>query len=85
MARICIKNALFYGSSKMSSLILPWCTFTEPEVAHVGLYPHDMIEKNVKFETFRKDFKDMDRSICEGATQGFVKVRYPYCTPTMRN
>jgi pyruvate/2-oxoglutarate dehydrogenase complex dihydrolipoamide dehydrogenase (E3) component len=32
MARICVKNALFFGKSRFSDLIIPWCTFTEPEI-----------------------------------------------------
>lgn len=38
MARIAIKNALFFGSEKFSELIVPWATYTEPEISHVGLY-----------------------------------------------
>lgn len=38
MARLVIRNALFFGSGKMSSLIIPWVTYTDPEIAHVGLY-----------------------------------------------
>ena len=74
MARICIKNSLFYGSDKFSSLIVPWCTFTEPEVAHVGLYPADLEEKGIAYETLRKDFDDNDRNRTEGETTGFVKI-----------
>ncbi|HYN20420.1 MAG TPA: mercuric reductase, partial [Thermoanaerobaculia bacterium] len=37
-ARIVIQNALFFGRSKASALTIPWCTFTTPEIAHVGLY-----------------------------------------------
>lgn len=36
------QNALFFGRAKFSSLLVPWCTYTEPEVAHVGLYEKDM-------------------------------------------
>lgn len=42
MARLVIRNTLFFGKEKFSSLIIPWCTYTEPEVAHVGLYASDM-------------------------------------------
>jgi len=42
MARMVIKNALYFGSEKLSNLIIPWCTYTEPEVAHVGLYGHEL-------------------------------------------
>lgn len=39
MARYVIRNALFFGSMKYSEVIMPWCTYTDPEIAHVGLYP----------------------------------------------
>ena len=42
------------GKAKFSDLLIPWATFTEPEVAHVGLYPRDMKAKNVAFDTYVK-------------------------------
>lgn len=74
MARICIQNALFFGSAKFSQIIMPWCTFTEPEIAHVGLYPRDLHQRKIKFDTFVKEFSENDRSVCEGNTIGFVKI-----------
>mgnify|MGYP003385668507 CR=1 FL=1 len=74
MARICIKNALFFGADKFSKLIVPWCTYTDPEIAHVGLYAADLDEKCVPFETFTRHFDDNDRAVCEGTTSGFVKI-----------
>lgn len=41
-ARYAIRNALFYGKLKVQDIILPWCTYTDPEVAHVGKYPHEL-------------------------------------------
>ena len=41
MARIVIRNALFKGRAKASALVIPWCTYTSPEIAHVGLYPKE--------------------------------------------
>lgn len=74
MARIVIRNALFFGKAKFSDLLIPWATFTEPEVAHVGLYPRDMEAKKIAFDTFTKEFSDNDRAILEGETEGFVKI-----------
>ena len=37
-AKIVVQNALFFGRKKLSSLVMPWCTYTDPEIAHVGLY-----------------------------------------------
>ncbi|CAM9994676.1 unnamed protein product, partial [Hapterophycus canaliculatus] len=74
MARIVIRNALFFGKAKFSDLLIPWATFTEPEVAHVGLYPRDMEAKNIAYDTYTKQFEDNDRAILEGQTEGFVKI-----------
>jgi len=74
MARIVVRNALFLGTSKVSKLIVPWCTYTQPEIAHVGSYESDLIKAGVKFQSFKIDFKDVDRSILDGDDIGFVKV-----------
>ncbi len=74
MARIVIQNALFMGRKKVSALTIPWATFTEPEVAHVGMYEKDAREKGIEVDTFRRDFKDVDRAIADGETEGFVKI-----------
>ncbi|CAN0047251.1 unnamed protein product [Discosporangium mesarthrocarpum] len=74
MARIVIRNALFFGKAKFSSLLIPWATFTEPEVAHVGLYPRDLDGRKIAYDTFTKEFADNDRAILEGQTTGFVKI-----------
>jgi len=74
MARIVIRNALFFGRSRFSSLLIPWSTFTFPEVAHVGLYPRDLEEKGIKYTTFTKQFSEVDRAILDGTTEGFVKI-----------
>ncbi len=74
MARIVIRNALFFGKSTLSSLVVPWCTYTSPEVAHVGLYERDLRERGIEFTTFRSEFHDVDRAICDSATHGFVKI-----------
>ena len=47
-ARIVIQNALFLGRKKASALTMPWCTYTDPEIAHVGLYEPDARERGSK-------------------------------------
>lgn len=74
MARIAIRNALFYGRDKFSNLLIPWATFTDPEVAHVGLYEKDLQDRDIDYSTFMKEFDDVDRAILESETKGFVKV-----------
>ena len=74
MARIALRNALFFGRDKFSDLLIPWATYTDPEVAHVGLYEKDLEEKEIPYQTFRKDFDHVDRAILEEACNGFVKI-----------
>ena len=73
-ARLVIRNALFFGRDKFSNFIIPWTTYTEPEVAHVGLYEKDLKEQNIEFLTFSREFADVDRGIVDGETEGFVKI-----------
>jgi pyruvate/2-oxoglutarate dehydrogenase complex dihydrolipoamide dehydrogenase (E3) component len=77
-ARIVIQNALFsvagLGRKRLSSLIMPWCTYTHPEVAHVGLYQADADAKGLETQTFMQRLDDVDRAIADGETEGFVKV-----------
>ncbi len=74
MARIVLQNALFFGRAKVSKLVIPWCTYTDPEVAHVGLYEHEAREKGVAVQTFVQPMEEVDRAVLDGDTDGFVKV-----------
>ena len=72
-ARIVIQNALFLGRKKASSLTMPWCTYTDPEIAHVGLYEHDARVRGVELDTYVREFKEVDRAVLDGEEEGFVK------------
>ncbi|MCC7338755.1 MAG: mercuric reductase [Pirellulaceae bacterium] len=74
MARIVIQNALFKGRKKASSLVIPWSTYTSPEIAHVGLYEHQAKEKNIEIDTYVQKFHEVDRAILESEENGFVKI-----------
>ena len=74
MARIVIQNALFMGRAKASALTIPWCTYTSPEIAHVGLYERDAQAQGIEIDTYIQHFADIDRAILAGETEGFVKV-----------
>ncbi len=74
MARIVIQNALFKGRAKASALTIPWCTYTSPEVAHVGLAEHDARERGIAIDTYVQVLADVDRAILEGEDEGFVKI-----------
>ena len=74
MARIVIQNALFKGRAKVSSLIIPWATYTSPEIAHVGLYEKDAKDKGIEIDTFTQDLSQVDRAILDSETEGLVRV-----------
>jgi len=74
-ARLVIRNALFKGRKKHSDLLVPWCTYTQPEIAHVGLYEQEARERyGDAVATFTQKFNEIDRSMLEGHEKGFVKV-----------
>jgi pyruvate/2-oxoglutarate dehydrogenase complex dihydrolipoamide dehydrogenase (E3) component len=74
MARLVIRNALFFGRDNVSNLVIPWATYTDPEVAHVGLYEKDLHDRNIPYSTFTREFADVDRAIVDSDTDGFVKI-----------
>ncbi|MHB2025956.1 MAG: mercuric reductase [Elusimicrobiota bacterium] len=74
MARVAIQNALFAGRKKASSLVIPWCTYTDPEVAHVGLYEKEAHSSGIRTRTFTQALKDVDRAVLDGQGEGFVKI-----------
>lgn len=74
MARIVIQNALFFGRAKASRLVIPWCTYTDPEVAHVGMYERDAKEKGLATETLTVQLGEVDRAVLDGEEDGLLKV-----------
>ena len=73
-ARIVIQNTLFLGRKKLSKLIIPWCTYTEPEIAHVGLSERDAHEQAIAIDTYIQPLANVDRAITDGEAEGFVKI-----------
>ncbi len=73
-ARIAVQNALFYGRAKASALVIPWCTYTDPEIAHVGLSEQDAAMQGIAIQTFVQEFRYVDRAVLDGDTDGFVKI-----------
>jgi len=79
MAQIVIQNALFphpfgLGYANADSLVMPWCTFTEPEIAHVGLYEADAKKKGIEVETYTFKLDEVDRAILDGDEEGFARI-----------
>jgi pyruvate/2-oxoglutarate dehydrogenase complex dihydrolipoamide dehydrogenase (E3) component len=74
MARLALRNAFFFGRGKASSLVIPWCTFTDPEVAHVGLYEDEARKRGHDVVTHTVNLEEVDRAVLDGATEGFARV-----------
>ncbi len=73
-ARIVVRNALFFGRQRLSALTIPWCTYTDPEIAHVGLYVRQAHNQGISVKTFTIPMHDVDRAIADGEEAGFVKI-----------
>ena len=83
-SRAVIQNALFPGPKKrLSKLVIPWCTYTDPEIAHVGLYPHQAESQGTAVDTWEVAMADVDRAITDGETEGFLKVHCKKGTDTI--
>lgn len=79
MAQIVIQNALFphplgLGYAKTDSLTIPWATYTNPEIAHVGLYETEAKDKGIEVDTFTFKLDEVDRAVLDGEDQGFARV-----------
>jgi pyruvate/2-oxoglutarate dehydrogenase complex dihydrolipoamide dehydrogenase (E3) component len=79
MARIVLRNALFFDRlpirrARMSQLVIPWCTYTDPEVAHIGLTASQAHERGVAIDTIRRELAEVDRAVLDGETDGFALV-----------
>jgi pyruvate/2-oxoglutarate dehydrogenase complex dihydrolipoamide dehydrogenase (E3) component len=73
-ARIVIANALFKGRQKSTALTIPWCTYTDPEIAHVGMYEQEAVGKGLEVTTLTITLSDVDRAVLDGETDGFARV-----------
>jgi pyruvate/2-oxoglutarate dehydrogenase complex dihydrolipoamide dehydrogenase (E3) component len=73
-ARMVIANALFMGRQKASLMTIPWCTYTDPEIAHVGMYEREATEKGIEVTTFTVPFSEVDRALLDGESRGFARI-----------
>lgn len=73
-ARMAVHNGLQGTQKRHSQLIIPWCTFCDPEIAHVGLQVWQASEKSIPVKTFTVMMQDVDRAITDGQDAGFVKI-----------
>lgn len=75
-ARAVLRNAFFFGRTRVSQMVMPWVTFTDPEIAHVGFYEADARAAGFDVATITEHFNDNDRAILDGETEGFARVHY---------
>jgi pyruvate/2-oxoglutarate dehydrogenase complex dihydrolipoamide dehydrogenase (E3) component len=73
-AHIVVRNALFRGRQRLSALTAPWCTYTDPQVAHVGLYVRQARAQGIPVKTYTVPMHDVVRAITDGEEIGFVKI-----------
>jgi pyruvate/2-oxoglutarate dehydrogenase complex dihydrolipoamide dehydrogenase (E3) component len=73
-AKSVVQNAFFFGRIRVSKLVVPWCTYTDPELAHVGLSGHSAEQRGVSIDTYTVPFSDNDRARTDGQTEGFVRI-----------
>lgn len=73
-ARIATRNALSARRERLSRLVIPWCTYTDPEIAHVGLYVREARERRIPVRTFTVLMHDVDRAVLDGEDLGFAKI-----------
>jgi pyruvate/2-oxoglutarate dehydrogenase complex dihydrolipoamide dehydrogenase (E3) component len=72
MSRLCLQNALFFGRGRLSRLVIPRCTYTDPEVAQVGLTAGEAHSAGTAIDTYRVELGDVDRAALDGQTRGFA-------------
>ena len=73
-ARTVIQNALFWGRKRASQLVIPWTTFTSPEVAHVGHTEQSALAAGIEVHTVTVPMHDVDRAILDGEIDGFARI-----------
>ncbi len=73
-ARIAVRNALFPGHRRVGAAPIPWCTYMDPEVAHVGHTAASAREAGIETRAFAVELADLDRSVLEGEAEGYVEA-----------
>ena len=83
LGRMAMINALFWGRNRASRLVVPWCTYADPEIAHVGLYEAQAKEQGLSITTLTVPLSENDRAILDGEDGGFVRVHLKRGTDTI--
>ena len=70
-----VQNALLPRAPRRTErLTIPWCTYTDPEIAHVGIYVSEAREARIPMKTYTVPMHEVDRAIADGEEDGFVKI-----------
>jgi pyruvate/2-oxoglutarate dehydrogenase complex dihydrolipoamide dehydrogenase (E3) component len=76
-ARVIVRNIVVpfqFLRQKMDYSVVPWCTYTDPEVAHVGFAEKEARQKNVEYDLFFVPLEEVDRAVVESEEVGFAKI-----------
>ena len=73
-ARMAVQNAFAAKRRRISLMTIPWCTYCDPEIAHVGMHVWDASERSVEIKSFTVMMQDVARAITDGQDDGFVKI-----------
>lgn len=73
-ARIAVRNALLQAQDRNSGVVIPWCTYCDPEIAHIGLHVWEARQQSIPIKSFTVMMHDVDRAITDGKDVGFVKI-----------
>jgi len=73
-AGIVLRNTLFHLPAKAQTRSIPWCTFTAPELARVGLSEQEARQQSIEHRVYSFPFSEIDRGIAEGETEGMAKI-----------
>ena len=73
-AGMAVRNALCGGSGRHDALLIPWCTYCDPEIAHIGLHVWDARRDAIPIRTFSVMLHDIDRAITDSQDGGFIKI-----------
>ena len=73
-ACIAVENALTGAQRRHSGLVIPWCTYCDPEIAHIGLHVWEARLRSIPIKSFTVMMQDVDRALTDGEETGFVKI-----------
>ncbi|MGB3539069.1 MAG: mercuric reductase [Mesorhizobium sp.] len=72
--RAAVKNALMHEQQRQSGAIIPWCTYCDPEIAHIGLHVWEARRQSIPIKSFTVMMTDVDRAALDGQDTGFLKI-----------